>query len=302
MSLLICPFPLASLTRKLALESLERKPMPIFQLPLPDGRILSSQTRPLIMGILNVTPDSFSDGGLFAAHDAAIAQAERMAQEGADIIDIGGESTRPGHQPVAEEEERRRILPVIEVLAKRLKQPLSIDTMKASVARAALDAGAVILNDVWGLRHDPDMPNVARRAAALVVMHNRREVDASVDMMAEVKSFLAGSLALGEAAGLPKERILVDPGIGFGKTRAQNLTLLGRLGELSTLGAPILVGLSRKSLIGHVIGEVAPRERLFGTIAANVLASQAGASVVRVHDVKAHVQALAVASAIAAAA
>jgi dihydropteroate synthase len=276
--------------------------MPIFQLPLPDGRILSSQTRPLIMGILNVTPDSFSDGGLFAAHDAAIAQAERMAQEGADIIDIGGESTRPGHQPVAEEEERRRILPVIEVLAKRLKQPLSIDTMKASVARAALDAGAVILNDVWGLRHDPDMPNVARRAAALVVMHNRREVDASVDMMAEVKSFLAGSLALGEAAGLPKERILVDPGIGFGKTRAQNLTLLGRLGELSTLGAPILVGLSRKSLIGHVIGEVAPRERLFGTIAANVLASQAGASVVRVHDVKAHVQALAVASAIAAAA
>jgi dihydropteroate synthase len=301
-SLLICPFPLASLTRKLALESLERKPMPIFQLPLPDGRSLSSQTRPLIMGILNVTPDSFSDGGLFAAHDAAIAQAERMAQEGADIIDIGGESTRPGHQPVAEEEERRRILPVIEVLAKRLKQPLSIDTMKASVARAALDAGAVILNDVWGLRHDPDMPNVARRAAALVVMHNRREVDASVDMMAEVKSFLAGSLALGEAAGLPKERILVDPGIGFGKTRAQNLTLLGRLGELSTLGAPILVGLSRKSLIGHVIGEVAPRERLFGTIAANVLASQAGASVVRVHDVKAHVQALAVASAIAAAA
>jgi dihydropteroate synthase len=276
--------------------------MPIFQLPLPDGRILSSQTRPLIMGILNVTPDSFSDGGLFAAHDAAIAQAERMAQEGADIIDIGGESTRPGHQPVAEEEERRRILPVIEVLAKRLKQPLSIDTMKASVARAALDAGAVILNDVWGLRHDPDMPNVARRAAALVVMHNRREVDASVDMMAEVKSFLAGSLALGEAAGLPKERILVDPGIGFGKTRAQNLTLLRRLGELSTLGAPILVGLSRKSLIGHVIGEVAPRERLFGTIAANVLASQAGASVVRVHDVKAHVQALAVASAIAAAA
>ena len=274
--------------------------MPIFQLPLPDGRILSSQIRPLIMGILNVTPDSFSDGGRFAAQDAAIAQAERMAQEGADIIDIGGESTRPGHQPVAEEEERRRVLPVVEALAKRLKQPLSIDTMKASVA--ALDAGAVILNDVWGLRHDPEMPNIARRVAALVVMHNRREVDASVDMMAEVKSFLADSLALGEAAGLPKERILVDPGIGFGKTRAQNLTLLRRLGELSALGAPILVGLSRKSLIGHVIGEVAPRERLFGTIAANVLASQAGASVLRVHDVKAHVQALAVASAIAAAA
>jgi dihydropteroate synthase len=276
--------------------------MPIFQLPLPDGRILSSQSRPLIMGILNVTPDSFSDGGLFAAHDAAIAQGERMAEEEADIIDIGGMSTRPGHQPVAEDEERRRVLPVVEALVKRLKQPLSIDTMKASVARAALDAGAVILNDVWGLRHDPEMPNVARRATALVVMHNRREVDASVDILAEVKSFLAGSLALGEAAGLPKERILVDPGIGFGKTRAQNLTLLGRLGELSTLGAPILVGLSRKSLIGHVTGELSPHERLFGTIAANVLAARSGASVLRVHDVKAHVQALAVASAIAAAA
>ncbi|MBV9741721.1 MAG: dihydropteroate synthase [Hyphomicrobiales bacterium] len=276
--------------------------MPIFELPLPDGRLISSQTRPLIMGILNVTPDSFSDGGLFAAHDAAIAQGERMAEEGADIIDIGGESTRPGHEPVGEEEERRRVLPVVEALAKRLKQPLSIDTMKASVARAALEAGAVILNDVWGLRHDPQMPDIARQAAALVVMHNRREVDASVDMMAEVKSFLADSLALGEAAGLPKARILIDPGIGFGKTRAQNLILLRRLGELSTLGAPILVGLSRKSLIGHVTGEVAPLERLFGTIAANVLASQAGASVVRVHDVKAHVQALAVASAIAAAA
>ncbi|MBV9114759.1 MAG: dihydropteroate synthase [Hyphomicrobiales bacterium] len=276
--------------------------MPIFQLPLPDGRVLSSQARPLIMGILNVTPDSFSDGGLFAAHDAAIAQGERLAEEGADIIDIGGESTRPGHQPVAEDEEGRRVLPVVEALAKRVKQPLSIDTMKASVARRALDAGAVILNDVWGLRHDPEMPNIARRAAALVVMHNRREIDASIDMVAEVKSFLAGSLALGEAAGVAKERILVDPGIGFGKTRAQNLILLRRLGELSELGAPILVGLSRKSLIGHVTGELTPRERLFGTIAANVLAARAGASVLRVHDVKAHLQALAVASAIAAAA
>ena len=276
--------------------------MPIFQLPLPDGRVLSSQARPLIMGILNVTPDSFSDGGLFAAHDAAIAQGERLAEEGADIIDIGGESTRPGHQPVAEDEEGRRVLPVVEALAKRVKQPLSIDTTKASVARRALDAGAVILNDVWGLRHDPEMPNIARRAAALVVMHNRREIDASIDMVAEVKSFLAGSLALGEAAGVAKERILVDPGIGFGKTRAQNLILLRRLGELSELGAPILVGLSRKSLIGHVTGELTPRERLFGTIAANVLAARAGASVLRVHDVKAHLQALAVASAIAAAA
>jgi dihydropteroate synthase len=273
-----------------------------FRLPMPDGRMITSQARPLLMGILNVTPDSFSDGGLFAARDAAIAQGERLAEEGADLIDIGGESTRPGHEPVAEEEERRRVLPIVEALAKRLAQPISIDTMKASVARAALDLGATILNDVWGLQRDPEMAGVARRAAGLVVMHNRQEVDATLDIMAEVKGFLERSLALGEAAGLPKERILIDPGIGFGKTRGQNLTLLRRLRELSELGAPILVGLSRKSLIGHVTGEVSPRERLFGTISANVLAAQAGASVLRVHDVKAHVQALAVASAIAAAA
>jgi dihydropteroate synthase len=276
--------------------------MTIFRLPLPDGRVLTSKARPLIMGILNVTPDSFSDGGLFAAHDAAIAQGERLAEEGADLIDIGGESTRPGHQPVDEDEERRRVLPVVTALAKKLVAPISIDTMKAAVARAALDAGAVILNDVWGLQRDTGMPGVASRAAGLVVMHNRQEVDATVDIMAEVKAFLARSLDLGESAGLPRERILVDPGIGFGKTRGQNLTLLRRLGELSELGAPILVGLSRKSLIGHVTGELSPRDRLFGTISANVLAAQAGASVLRVHDVKAHVQALAVASAIAAAA
>lgn len=276
--------------------------MTIFRLPLPDGRVLTSKARPLIMGILNVTPDSFSDGGLFAAHDAAIAQGERLAEEGADLIDIGGESTRPGHQPVDEDEERRRVLPVVAALAKKLLAPISIDTMKASVARAALDAGAIILNDVWGLQRDAGMPGVASRAAGLVVMHNRQQVDATVDIMAEVKAFLARSLDLGESAGLPRERILVDPGIGFGKTRGQNLTLLRRLGELSELGAPILVGLSRKSLIGHVTGELSPRDRLFGTISANVLAAQAGASVLRVHDVKAHVQALAVASAIAAAA
>ena len=276
--------------------------MTIFRLPLPDGRVLTSKARPLIMGILNVTPNSFSDGGLFAAHDAAIAQGERLAEEGADLIDIGGESTRPGHQPVDEDEERRRVLPVVAALAKKLLAPISIDTMKASVARAALDAGAIILNDVWGLQRDAGMPGVASRAAGLVVMHNRQQVDATVDIMAEVKAFLARSLDLGESAGLPRERILVDPGIGFGKTRGQNLTLLRRLGELSELGAPILVGLSRKSLIGHVTGELSPRDRLFGTISANVLAAQAGASVLRVHDVKAHVQALAVASAIAAAA
>ena len=177
--------------------------MTIFRLPLPDGRVLTSKARPLIMGILNVTPDSFSDGGLFAAHDAAIAQGERLAEEGADLIDIGGESTRPGHQPVDEDEERRRVLPVVAALAKKLLAPISIDTMKASVARAALDAGAIILNDVWGLQRDAGMPGVASRAAGLVVMHNRQQVDATVDIMAEVKAFLARSLDLGESAGLP---------------------------------------------------------------------------------------------------
>jgi dihydropteroate synthase len=269
-----------------------------FRLPLPDGSVLEPRGRPLIMGILNVTPDSFSDGGLFAAREAAIAQGERMAQEGADIIDIGGESTRPGHQPVEEEEEKRRVLPILETLVKRIPQPISIDTMKMAVARAALDAGATIVNDVWGLQRDPGMAEVAGRARAVVVMHNRERSDGTIDIMAEVKAFLTRSIALAEGAGLSRERILIDPGIGFGKKQGQNLTLIKRIGELSELGAPILVGLSRKSLIGHVTGELAPIERLPGTISANLFAARAGASVLRVHDVKAHLQALAVARAI----
>jgi len=278
------------------------RPMTNFRLPLPDGRVLEPKGRALIMGILNVTPDSFSDGGLFAAADAAIAQAERMAEEGADILDIGGESTRPGHVPVPEEEEKRRVLPVLEMLAKRLAIPIAIDTQKASLARAALDTGATIVNDVWGLQKDPGMPEAAGRAAAVVVMHNRVAADPAIDILAEVKAYLARSIEIAERAGLARERILVDPGIGFGKTQLQNLLLLKRLSELHELGAPILVGLSRKSLIGRILGEQTPRERLFGTISANVLAAQAGASVLRVHDVRAHVEALAVAGAISAAA
>jgi dihydropteroate synthase len=270
----------------------------LFRLALADGKVLEARERPLIMGILNVTPDSFSDGGLFAAREAALAQGERMALEGADIIDIGGESTRPGHKPITEEEEKGRVLPILEELAKRIPQPISIDTMKASVAHAALDAGATIVNDVWGLQRDPDMAKVASRAHALVVMHNREKADATIDIMAEVKAFLARSIALAEAVGFSRERILIDPGIGFGKKQGQNLTLLKRIGELSELGAPILIGLSRKSLIAHVTGETTPMERLPGTITANLLAARGGASVLRVHDVKAHLQALAVARAI----
>jgi dihydropteroate synthase len=270
-----------------------------FLLPLPDGKVLEQpQDRPLLMGILNVTPDSFSDGGLFAARDAAIRQGERLAEEGADILDIGGESTRPGHAPVSEDEEKRRVLPVLEALARRLKLPISIDTMKAAVARSALDAGAVIVNDVWGLQRDPAMAKAAASARGLVVMHNRETADAALDIIAEVKRFLARSIALAEAQGFARGRILIDPGIGFGKTQHQNLLLIHRLGELAELGAPVLIGVSRKSFIGRILGETAPRERLFGSLAANLIAATAGASVLRVHDVKAHVEALMVTNAI----
>jgi dihydropteroate synthase len=238
---------------------------------------------------------------VFAAREAALAQGERMAEEGVDIIDIGGESTRPGHEPVAEEEEMRRVLPVLEALAKKITVPISIDTQKSAVARAALSAGATIVNDVWGLQGDPGMAQVAGRAAGAVVMHNRAAADPAIDIVAEVKAFLARSLALAEAAGLARAAVLVDPGIGFGKTQSQNLLLLNRLHELHELGAPILVGLSRKSLLGRILGEQVPKERLFGTIAANVLAARSGASVVRVHDIRAHVEALTVAGVIGAA-
>ena len=266
------------------------------RLKLPDGRVLASQARTLIMGILNVTPDSFSDGGV-----ARREQAERMAEEGADIIDIGGESTRPGHERVTEDDEKHRVLPVLEALAKRLTLPLSIDTQKAAVAQAALAAGASIVNDVWGLQGDAGMAAIAGPAAGAVVMHNRQAPDAAIDIVAEVKAYLARSLAIAESVGLTRERVLIDPGIGFGKTQSQNLQLIARLSELHELGAPILVGLSRKSFLGRILAEDVPTARLYGTIAANVVAARAGASVVRVHDVKAHREALAVAEAIDAA-
>ena len=274
---------------------------PRLHLPLPDGRVLREGDRPLLMGVLNVTPDSFSDGGLFAARDDAIRQGERIAEEGADILDIGGESTRPGHAPVAAEEEKRRVLPILEALAKRLELPISIDTMKASVARAALDAGAVIVNDVWGLQRDPDMAPTAARARGLVVMHNRDKADAAIDIIAEVKKFLDRSISLAEAHGFTRERILVDPGIGFGKTHEQNLLLISRLGELTALGAPVLLGVSRKSFLGRILPGTEPRERLFGSIAAGLIGALAGASVLRVHDVKAHLEALKVMAAVRAA-
>lgn len=261
------------------------------------GRRLDYAGRTLVMGILNVTPDSFSDGGRSAALDDAVINARRMVAEGADIIDIGGESTRPGHTPVPAEDELRRVLPVIEALAD-LPVPISIDTQKAVVAEAALKRGAAILNDIWGLMGDPEIARVAASyEAGVVAMHNRSIVDGSVDIVADIIGFFEQSLERAARAGIRPERISLDPGIGFGKTFEQNLKALASLREFGKLGFPILLGTSRKSLIGRVI-DTAPTERVPGTIASNVIGIMAGCAIIRVHDVAAHVQAARVTEAI----
>ncbi|PVE23961.1 dihydropteroate synthase [Microvirga sp. KLBC 81] len=254
-------------------------------------------TRTLIMGVLNVTPDSFSDGGLFSDHATAVKHAREMKQAGADIIDVGGESTRPGHTPVGADEEQRRVIPVIRELAQILKVPISIDTYRALTAQAALRAGARIVNDVWGFQRDPDMPAVvAEHGAFVIVMHNRAEVDASLDIMADMLRFFEHSLALARQAGIPDARLILDPGIGFGKTADQNLEALRRLPELKALGFPVLVGASRKSVLSRFYHpQVPPRDRLFGTLGAHLAAVSRGADIVRVHDVQAHVEACRVA-------
>ncbi|MGA0561165.1 dihydropteroate synthase [Ancylobacter sp. VNQ12] len=261
------------------------------------GRQLDYAERTLVMGILNITPDSFSDGGRSAALADALTHARRMVEEGANIIDIGGESTRPGHTPVPVEEELRRVLPAIEALA-GLPVPLSIDTQKAAVAEAALAKGVSILNDIWGLMGDPDMARVAAaHDAGVVAMHNRSVVDGSVDILADMIAFFEQALERAARAGIRSDRICLDPGIGFGKTFEQNLKALASLGEIAKLGFPVLLGTSRKSLIGKVI-ETTPAERLPGTIASNVIGIMAGCAMIRVHDVAAHVQAARVTEAI----
>ncbi len=256
--------------------------------------------RTLVMGILNVTPDSFSDGGLFAAEDAAAAQALALAAEGAAIVDVGGESTRPGHVPVSAEEEQARVLPVIRRLAAELAVPVSIDTYKASTARLALEAGARIVNDVWGLQREPEIARVAaEHGAPVVVMHNRETIDPSLDILDEMRRFFERSLAIAREAGLPEGDIVLDPGIGFGKSWDQHLDALRRLPELKALGFPLLVGVSRKSILGRLHDrETRPAERLYGSIASHVLAATLGADIVRVHDVAAHVDALRVPDAV----
>nr|WP_245435432.1 dihydropteroate synthase [Microvirga calopogonii] len=254
-------------------------------------------SRTLIMGILNVTPDSFSDGGLFSDHEAALRHAREIEDAGADIIDIGGESTRPGHTPVGAEEEQRRIIPVIRDLAGILNVPMSIDTYRAATARAALAAGARIVNDIWGFQYDPDMAaTVAAHGAMAVVMHNRAEADPSLDLMADMQRFFERSLNLARRAGIPDTHLILDPGIGFGKTADQNLEALRRLPELKAIGFPVLVGASRKSVLGRFYKpEVSPRDRLYGTLGAHLAAVSRGADILRVHVVRAHVEACRVA-------
>jgi dihydropteroate synthase len=249
--------------------------------------------RTLVMGILNVTPDSFSDGGRFQDLDAARAQAGTLVAEGAAILDIGGESTRPGHVPVPAEEEQARVLPVIAALAPALPVPISIDTYKAATAEAALKAGARIVNDVWGLQREPDIAAVAAaHGAPVIVMHNRESVDASLDIVDEMKRIFARSLAIAAKAGIPERDIVLDPGIGFGKSWEQHLDAVRRLPELRALGFPLLVGISRKSLLGRIHNTgTAPADRLYGSLAAHVVVATLGADILRAHDVRPHVEA-----------
>jgi dihydropteroate synthase len=265
------------------------------------------------MGVLNVTPDSFSDGGKFASLDSALAHAEKMIAEGADIIDVGGESTRPGGAAiVSPEEERERVLPIIRELVKRSQVPISIDTTKASVARAALDAGAAIVNDISALRFDSQIADeAAKSGAGLVLMHSRGTPGALhglppvADIMEEVTSSLRSSIALAEQRGVKRGSIVIDPGIGFGKSQEQNIELIARLDQLIAAfpGFPLLIGTSRKSFLGRILaddnGNPAPvEERLHGSMASLTAAILKGAHIVRVHDVEPAVEAASVARAI----
>lgn len=254
---------------------------------LPCGsRTLTVGERTLIMGILNVTPDSFSDGGRYDTVEQAVTRALTMIAEGADIIDVGGESTRPGSQPVSAAEERDRVIPVIRALRAAAPEAfISIDTYKAGVADEAVAAGANIINDVWGLRKDPDLAAVAaRRQTPVILMHNQSGTQYQ-DLMADITAYLSESIATAVRAGLPTELTIVDPGIGFGKTATQNLQVLNEMPGLQALQRPILLGFSRKSTIGKVLGGLPAGQRLEGTAATVALGIDRGADIIRVHDV-----------------
>jgi dihydropteroate synthase len=275
------------------------RPAPAIPASHPVLRALLSATHPAVMGVLNVTPDSFSDGGQFVTPERALAQARRMVAEGADIIDIGAESTRPygDAQPVSAEEEMNRLRPVLAEIVS-LGVPVSIDSMKSQVVAWALEAGAAIANDVWGLQRDPAMAGLlAAHDSPVIIMHNRDRADADLDIMKDIAGFFARSLEIAAKAGISAGNIVLDPGIGFGKTPEQSITALARLDELLVFGLPLLVGASRKSFINSVAPSE-PHQRLGGSIAAHVIAAKAGARIIRTHDVLETVQALRVAAAI----
>ena len=269
------------------------------------GRALKLD-RTRVMGIVNVTPDSFSDGGDHASTDAAVAHALKLAAEGADLLDVGGESTRPGAQEVPLEEELRRVVPVIERLARQTGLPISVDTCKPEVMRAAVQAGAGMINDVCALRREGALDTAAALGVPVVLMHmlgeprSMQEDPRYDDVVAQVHRFLAERIFAAELAGIPKKHLVADPGFGFGKTTAHNLELLAGLERLAELGVPVLAGLSRKRSIGELTGRQAPAERVAGSVAAHLLAAQRGARIVRVHDVAATVDALKVWEAVAA--
>ena len=260
---------------------------------------LLARGRPLVMGILNVTPDSFSDGGDFLDPRIAIEQAHHMIAQGADIIDIGAESTRPygGAVPVLLDDELARLAPVLPTVV-GLGTPVSIDTIKADVAAWALERGATIVNDVWGLQRDPDMARVvAEYGVPVVVMHNRTSADPAIDIMADIEAFFHRSLDIADRAGIPRDRIVLDPGIGFGKTPEQSMTAIAEVGRLKTFGLPLLVGASRKRFIS-IVSPSEPKERIGGSLAAHLIAAANGAAIIRAHDVAETVQALRVAAAL----
>ncbi len=262
------------------------------------GKEIILGQRTLVMGILNVTPDSFSDGGRHNEVEAALAHAKKMLAEGADIIDVGGESTRPGAKEVSLEEEIQRVVPVIEALARETDAIISIDTYKAQVAEQAVAAGAHIINDVWGMQREPEIAQVAgRHKVPVIAMHNQKGTTYDGDILEAMKVFFQRTVAIAEGAGMRLDQLVLDPGIGFGKTPIQNVQVMGRLQELNELGYPVLLGTSRKSMIGAIL-DLPSDQRVEGTIATNVLGVMAGCEIIRVHDIVENRRAIRVADAI----
>lgn len=251
-----------------------------------NGITLDYTKETFVMGILNVTPDSFSDGGKYNNVEAAVAQAKKMVADGAKIIDVGGESTRPGYERISDEDEIARIVPVIQALAKEVKAIISVDTYKANVARAAIEAGAHIINDIWGAKAEPEIAQVAADLhVPIILMHNRENMDYSIDFWTSAKADLERSIAIAHQAGVPDHHIILDPGIGFAKNTAQNIAMMQHLRDLVGMGYPVLLATSRKSMIGNVLN-LPVEERLEGTAATVVYGIEKGCHMIRVHDVK----------------